>query len=72
MLTPGIFSILSLIFSCWLARYPRKTGVGIALGVLLAVFLINVTSGLVAFLGYVFPFGQIDFWLATSLSQILG
>ncbi|NSX91868.1 hypothetical protein [Agrobacterium tumefaciens] len=65
------FAVLSLALSCWLARYPSKTGTGVTLGVLLGVFLINVTAGLVAFLGYVLPFGQIDFWLASSLAQIL-
>lgn len=33
------FHLFSNFFSCWLARNPRKTSVGIALAVLLAVFL---------------------------------
>ena len=68
----GLFTVLSLVLSCWLARYPRKTGAGIALGVLVGAFLITLTSGLVAFLGNVVPFGQIDFWLAHSLANIFG
>lgn len=63
--------VLSLALSCWLARYPSKTSVGVTLGVLLGVFLINATAGLVAFLGNAIPFGQIDFWLASSLADIL-
>lgn len=45
-----VLTVLSLALSCWLARYPRKTSVGITLGVVLGVFLINLTAGLVAFL----------------------
>ena len=66
------FTILSLALSCLLARYPRKASVGIALGVFLGLVLINITSGLVAFLGYALPFGQIDFWLANLVQSILG
>ncbi|MCZ7464990.1 hypothetical protein [Rhizobium rhizogenes] len=62
--------VLSLALSCWLARYPSKTSVGVTLGVLLGVFLINATAGLVAFLGNTLPFGQIDFWLASSLADV--
>ena len=54
-----------LALSCWLARYPSKTSIGVTLGVLLGVLSINVAAGLVAFLGHVLPFGQIDFWLAS-------
>ncbi|MBP2509313.1 lipopolysaccharide export LptBFGC system permease protein LptF [Agrobacterium tumefaciens] len=66
-----LLAILSLALSCWLARYPRKTSVGITLGVVLGVFLTNLAAGMVAFLGSVIPFGQIDFWLAGSLTEIL-
>jgi len=66
-----LLTILSLALSCWLARYPRKTSVGITLGVVLGVFLTNLAAGIVAFLGNVFPFGQIDFWLASSLAGVL-
>ncbi|CUX11558.1 conserved hypothetical protein [Agrobacterium deltaense Zutra 3/1] len=41
------------------------------LGVLLGVFLTNLAAGIVAFLGNLLPFGQIDFWLASSLTGIL-
>ena len=64
-------AILSLALSCWSARYPRKTSVGILLGVLLGIFAFNIAAGLVAFLGNVLPFGQIDFWLSNSLAGIL-
>ncbi|MCZ7932782.1 hypothetical protein O9X90_10700 [Agrobacterium leguminum] len=67
----ALLAILSLALSCWLARYPRKTSVGIMLGVLLGIFLTNLAAGIVAFLGNVLPFGQIDFWLASSLTGIL-
>ncbi|MFB4373973.1 hypothetical protein G6M16_012915 [Agrobacterium tumefaciens] len=67
----ALLAILSLALSCWLARYPRKTSVGIMLGVVLGVFLTNLGAGIVAFLGNVLPFGQIDFWLASSLTGIL-
>ncbi|CAN7399719.1 hypothetical protein EXN32_04770 [Agrobacterium tumefaciens] len=67
----ALLAILSLALSCWLARYPRKTSVGIMLGVVLGVFLTNLAAGIVAFLGNVLPFGQIDFWLASSLTEIL-
>ena len=63
-------AILSLALSCWSARYPRKTSVGILLGVLLGIFAFNVAAGF-AFLGNVLPFGQIDFWLSNSLAGIL-
>lgn len=63
-------AILSLALSCWLARYPRKTSVGIMLGVLLGIFVFNVAAGFVAFLGNVLPFGQIDFWLSNFLTGI--
>ncbi|WP_174020899.1 hypothetical protein G6L89_012240 [Agrobacterium fabrum] len=63
-------AILSLALSCWLARYPRKTSVGIMLGVLLGIFAFNVAAGLVAFLGNVLPFAQIDFWLSNFLTGI--
>lgn len=66
-----LLAILSLALSCWLARYPRKTSVGVTLGVVLGVFLTNLAAGIVAFLGNVLPFGQIDFWLADSLTEIL-
>ncbi|CUX15137.1 hypothetical protein YA62_013850 [Agrobacterium sp. LC34] len=66
-----LLTILSLALSCWLARYPRKTSVGITLGVVLGVFLTNLAAGIVAFLGDVLPFGQIDFWLASSLAGVL-
>ncbi len=66
-----LLTILSLVLSCWLARYPRKTSVGITLGVVLGVFLTNLAAGIVAFLGNVLPFGQIDFWLASSLAGVL-
>ncbi|QCM00906.1 hypothetical protein CFBP6624_12670 [Agrobacterium tumefaciens] len=66
-----LLTILSLALSCWLARYPRKTSVGITLGVVLGVFLTNLAAGIVAFLGNVLPFGQIDFWLASSLAGVL-
>ncbi|SNB69116.1 MULTISPECIES: hypothetical protein [unclassified Agrobacterium] len=66
-----LLAILSLALSCWLARYPRKTSVGITLGVVLGVFLTNLAAAMVAFLGNVIPFGQIDFWLAGSLTEIL-
>ena len=66
-----LLAILSLALSCWLARYPRKTSVGVTLGVVLGVFLTNLAVGIVAFLGNVLPFGQIDFWLASSLTGIL-
>ncbi|MCZ7446789.1 hypothetical protein O8B93_04195 [Agrobacterium rhizogenes] len=64
------FTILSLALSCWLARYPRKTSVGIMLGVFLGILAFNVVAGFVAFLGNVLPFGQIDFWLSNSLAGI--
>ncbi|WLD96524.1 hypothetical protein PX860_13385 [Agrobacterium leguminum] len=67
----ALLAILSLALSCWLARYPRKMSVGIILGVLLGIFLTNLAAGIVAFLGNVLPFGQIDFWLASSLTGIL-
>ncbi|UXT23373.1 hypothetical protein FY140_22120 [Agrobacterium tumefaciens] len=67
----AVLAILSLALSCWLARYPRKTSVGITLGVVLGVFLTNLAAGIVAFLGKVLPFGQIDFWLASFLTGIL-
>ncbi|MGV1957069.1 hypothetical protein ACQZ5G_18725 [Agrobacterium sp. 22-214-1] len=67
----ALLAILSLALSCWLARYPRKTSVGIMLGVLLGVFLTNLAAGIVAILGNLLPFGQIDFWLASSLTGIL-
>ncbi|MBW9072678.1 hypothetical protein JNB72_06615 [Agrobacterium deltaense] len=67
----ALLAILSLALSCWLARYPRKTSVGIMLGVVLGVFLTNLGAGIVAFLENVLPFGQIDFWLASSLTGIL-
>lgn len=41
------------------------------LGVLLGIFLTNLAAGIVAFLGNVLPLGQIDFWLASSLTGIL-
>lgn len=66
-----LLTILTLALSCWLARYPRKTSVGITLGVVLGVFLTNLAAGIVAFLGDVLPFGQIDFWLASSLAGVL-
>jgi hypothetical protein len=66
-----LLATLSLALSCWLARYPRKTSVGVTLGVVLGVFLTNLAVGIVAFLGNVLPFGQIDFWLASSLTGIL-
>ncbi len=66
-----LLATLSLALSCWLARYPRKTSVGVTLGVVLGVFLTNLAAGIVAFLGNVLPFGQIDFWLASSLTGIL-
>ncbi|GEM_PF-5656657 len=66
-----LLTILSLALSCWLARYPRKTSVGITLGVVLGVFLTNLAAGIVAFLGDVLPFGQIDFWLASCLAGVL-
>lgn len=64
------FAILSLALSCWLARYPRKTSVGIMLGAFLGILAFNVAAGFVAFLGNVLPFGQIDFWLSNSLAGI--
>ena len=67
----ALLAILSLALSCWLARYPRKTSVGIMLGVLLGVFLTNLAAGIVAFLGNLLPFGQIDLWLASFLTGIL-
>ncbi|EGL66280.1 hypothetical protein AGRO_1001 [Agrobacterium sp. ATCC 31749] len=63
-------AILSLALSCWLARYPRTTSVGILLGVLLGIFVFNAAAGFVAFLGNVLPFGQIDFWLSSFLTGI--
>jgi lipopolysaccharide export LptBFGC system permease protein LptF len=66
-----LLATLSLALSCWLARYPRKTSVGVTLGVVLGVFLTSLAVGIVAFLGNVLPFGQIDFWLASSLTGIL-
>jgi hypothetical protein len=41
------------------------------LGVVLGVFLTNLAAAMVAFLGNVIPFRQIDFWLAGSLTEIL-
>lgn len=66
-----LLATLSLALSCWLARYPRKTSVGVTLGVVLGVFLTSLAVDIVAFLGNVLPFGQIDFWLASSLTGIL-
>lgn len=66
-----LLAILSLALSCWLARYPRKKSVEVTLGVVLGVFLTNLAAGIVAFLGNVLPFGQIDFLLASSLTGIL-
>ena len=60
-------SIPALGLSCWAARYPKKTILGIGLGVLVGVALLNATSFLVGFLGYVLPFRQLDFWLASLL-----
>ncbi|OOO16185.1 hypothetical protein KHC17_21570 [Agrobacterium salinitolerans] len=66
----ALLTILSLTLSCWLARCPRKTSVGMTLGVVLGVFLIKLAA-IVAFLGTVLPCAQIDFWLASSLTGIL-
>ncbi|RRN73707.1 hypothetical protein EIQ31_07735 [Agrobacterium deltaense] len=43
----ALLAILSLSLSCWLARYPRKTSVGVMLGVVLGVFLTNLAAGIV-------------------------
>lgn len=67
-----VFTILSLALSCWLARYPRRTSVGILLGVLLGIILISAASALVAFVGYVVPLAQMDFWLMSAWSKIFG
>ena len=62
-------SIPSLGLSCWAARYPKKTIVGIGLGVVVGLVLLNVATFLVGFLSYVLPFGQLDFWLANLLQN---
>ena len=69
LIVPNLFS---LGLACWLARYPRKTSAGIALGTLSGFILINLASGLVALLGYLLPIGQMDFWLAHLLGPFWG
>lgn len=64
-------SILALGLSCWAARYPKKAILGIGLGVLVGVSLLNATSFLVGLLSYVLPFGQLDFWVASLLQNTL-
>jgi len=66
----ALLAILSLALACWLGRYPRKTSVGILLGVLLGIFVFNVAAGFVALLGNILPFAQIDFWLSNFLTGI--
>lgn len=67
-----ILTVLALGFSCGLARYPKRASAGIILGVLAGIVSMTIVSGIVAFLGYVLPFGQFDFWLASLIGGILG
>ncbi|RFB97466.1 hypothetical protein B5K08_06120 [Rhizobium leguminosarum bv. trifolii] len=64
------FTVASLSLACWLARWPKRTSVGIILGALLGLALMSIASVLVGFLGNVLPFGQIDFWLSSLTAQI--
>jgi lipopolysaccharide export LptBFGC system permease protein LptF len=67
-----VLTILALAFSCGLARYPRRASLGIILGVVAGIVSMTIVSGIVAFLGYVLPFGQFDYWLASLVGGILG
>lgn len=67
-----LLTILSLAVSSRVARYPQRTFAGVALGVITGLVLIIAMSYVVGFLGYVLPFGQIDFWLASWVNSILG
>ncbi|WP_337268767.1 hypothetical protein [Oryzifoliimicrobium ureilyticus] len=67
-----IFGILSLGCACSLARYPSRPLVGVALGTALGLVLINLSAAIIAFLSYVVPFGQIDFWLASFITRLFG
>ncbi|MET3648798.1 lipopolysaccharide export LptBFGC system permease protein LptF [Phyllobacterium ifriqiyense] len=64
-----VFALPALALACWVARYPRKTSMGILAGVVVAVALVNLASGIAAFLGYILPIGQMDYWLTTLIGN---
>ncbi|RYF33790.1 MAG: hypothetical protein EOO38_29950 [Cytophagaceae bacterium] len=63
------FSLPALALACWVARYPRKTSIGILAGVVVAVALVNLASGIAAFLGYILPIGQMEYWLTRLIGN---
>ena len=67
-----LLTALALIPTCWAARYPRRTFTGIALGICVGFATLSVASFIQAFLGYVLPFGQFDYWLSSLVAAILG
>ncbi len=64
-------TIFSLTLTCLVARYPRSAVAGISLGALVGVVLLIISSGLVSFIGYVIPLGQIDFWIGDLFYRFL-
>lgn len=66
-LLSAILLILCLIVVSAVARLPGRTGRGIAAGVTIGFIIINAAAATVAFLAYVLPLGQIDFWLRNLL-----
>ena len=64
-----VFAIPALALTCWAARYPRKTVTGILAGMIVGLILINLASGIAAFLAYILPIGQMDYWLTTLIGS---
>ncbi|MGH1330318.1 MAG: hypothetical protein ACRBBK_05505 [Paracoccaceae bacterium] len=52
-------------FASKIARHPKSAAKGVLLGVIIG-FLISILLGaIIAMVGHYFPFGQVDFWLAS-------
>ena len=64
-----IAGVTALAVTAWAARRGTTTMRGIALGVLAGVLTATVLGFALGFLGYVVPFGQLDFWLASLLHR---
>ncbi|MGF9567392.1 hypothetical protein [Neorhizobium sp. JUb45] len=64
------FNIIAIVVACWVARQPKSTPAGVALGAGCGVVLMAAGSALVGLFAHVLPFGQMDFWLASWIGPL--
>ena len=63
--------VMALAAACLAARYPRNMGTGVMLGTVVGVASLFIFQTVIGFLGGVVPLGQMDFWLARVISDLL-